>query len=140
MNLRLVFGTVSVLFAVQVAAPWVQTARAQNAAPTTSASAPAPAATGQVVGPQSQPQVGVPVIVEGPKGRTHAFTDSKGVWSLYNLEPGQYRVKPAISSAADSNAAVTFTVEEPGVFGKIFGSAPKAVSTSAIMLNKDFSQ
>ena len=141
MNRRLIFGTMGVLLAMQAATPWIQIAEAQNAAaPAANVSSPAPAATGKVVGPQSQPQAGVPVIIEGPMGKTHAFTDSKGDWSLYNLEPGEYHVKPAITSSTDSGEPVTFTVKERGVFGKIFGSEPPAVTTQAIKLNKAFSQ
>jgi hypothetical protein len=140
MRLRLVFSVAGVLLAMQAAPPCIQMAGAQNAAPpAANTSSLAPAATGRIVGPQSQPQAGVPVIVEGPMGKTHAFTDSKGDWSLYNLEPGEYRVKPAISSAADGEP-VMFTVKERGVFGKIFGSEPPAVTTSVIQLNRDFNQ
>jgi len=51
------------------------------------------AATGIVVGPNGQPEVGVPLKVEGPQGKTLAVTDEKGKWSLYNLAPGSYKVE-----------------------------------------------
>lgn len=141
MNIRLAFSAAGILFATQAVVPCIQIASAQtNAAPAANASSIAPAATGAVVGPGSQPQAGVPVIVEGPMGKTHAFTDSKGNWSLYNLEPGEYHVKAAMGSAADPGNPVVFTVKERGVFGKIFGSEPPAVTTSAIKLNQEFKQ
>jgi len=71
-------------------------------------STPAPSATGKVVGPDAKPQVGVPIVVKGQKGTTTAFTDGKGEWSLYNLEPGKYAVGPAVTSNAPQ---VEFTVE-----------------------------
>jgi hypothetical protein len=141
MNIRLAFRAAGVLFAMQAVVPCIQIADAQtSAAPAANASSLAPAATGKVVGPGSQPQAGVPVIVEGPMGKTHAFTDSKGDWSLYNLEPGEYHVKAAMGSVADPSNPVVFTVKERGVFGKIFGSEPPAVTTSVIKLNQDFKQ
>jgi hypothetical protein len=141
MNIGLAFGTVCVLFAMQAFAPSIQTAQAQTSvAPAANTSSLVPAATGKVVGPGSQPQAGVPVIVEGPMGKTHAFTDSKGDWSLYNLEPGEYHVKAAMDSVADPSNPVAFTVKERGVFGKIFGSEPPSVTTSAIKLNQEFKQ
>jgi hypothetical protein len=141
MSLRLILATLGVLFAFQAAAPCIGTAEAQNAAaPASNASPPAPAATGKVVGPEARPQAGVPIIIEGPRGKTHAFTDAKGDWSLYNLEPGEYEVKPAVSSAAVSDEPVTFTVKERGVFGRMFGGESAAVATPAIKLNKDFNQ
>jgi hypothetical protein len=136
MNIRLLVGTTAVLFAVQTVVPCIETAQAQSGA--ASASSVTPAATGKVVGPESQPQAGVPVVIEGPMGKTHAFTDAKGDWSLYNLEPGEYNVKAATGRAAGE--AVQFTVKDRGVFGKLFGSAPTAVTTSAIKLNQEFKQ
>jgi hypothetical protein len=134
---RFAFGA---LLAMQAIVP-TQIALAQNSTPpAASASTVAPAATGKVVGPESQPQPGVPVIVEGPNGKTHAFTDAKGDWSLYNLEPGQYQVRAAINPPGVANDAVEFTVKDRGVFGRIFGSAPSVVTTSAIKLHKDFAQ
>jgi hypothetical protein len=141
MNIRLAFCAAGVLLAMQAVASFVPTAEAQtSASPAANVSSIAPAATGAVVGPGSQPQAGVPVIVEGPMGKTHAFTDSKGNWSLYNLEPGEYHVKAAMGSVAEPSDPVVFTVKERGVFGKIFGSEPPAVTTSAIKLNQDFKQ
>lgn len=139
MKRHLFFGAMSILCGMQLVAPFVPTAAAQNsAAPAASTSVPAPAATGKVVGPQSQPQAGVPVIVQGPMGKTHVFTDSKGNWSLYNLEPGEYHVTAGM--AADPGDPVSFTVKQRGVFSKIFGSEPPSVTTSAIKLNKEFKQ
>jgi hypothetical protein len=91
-------------------------------------------ASGKVVGPNAEPQVGVPVVVEGPAGKTHAFTDANGNWSLYNLSPGTYQVRPAV----DNNQQVDFTVKNKGIFGNIFGSPPSAVYTSDIKLNRNY--
>lgn len=91
-------------------------------------------ASGKVVGPSSEPQAGVPVVVEGPTGQTHAFTDANGNWSLYNLSPGTYKVKPAV----DDSQRVDFTVKNKGLFGKIFGSDSSAVYTSDIKLNRNY--
>ena len=49
-----------------------------------------PSAIGKVIGPDSKPQPGVPLEVTGPEGKTTAFTDQNGQWSLYNLTPGLY--------------------------------------------------
>jgi hypothetical protein len=91
-------------------------------------------ASGKVVGPTAEPQAGVPVVVEGPTGKTHAFTDADGNWSLYNLSPGTYKVKPAV----DDGQLVDFTVKNKGMFSKIFGSDSSAVYTSDIKLNKNY--
>ncbi|CAN5527552.1 hypothetical protein BH11PSE4_BH11PSE4_12010 [soil metagenome] len=100
------------------------------------ASAGASAATGKVIGPNSEPQVGVPVVVQGPAGTTQAFTDAKGNWSLYNLQPGDYQVKPAVG--ANSNASVSFSVKERGLVNRWLGSEPKEITTSVMKLDKDF--
>jgi hypothetical protein len=81
-------------------------ASAQNASQPTPT--PTPSATGKVVGPDAKPQVGVPIVVKGPGGTTTAFTDYKGQWFLYNLLPGEYEVKPAVTS---DHQQVMFTVE-----------------------------
>jgi hypothetical protein len=52
-------------------------------------------ATGEVVTSNGQPAPGVPLKVEGSKGGTTVFTDANGKWSVYNLSPGTYLVKPA---------------------------------------------
>jgi len=91
-------------------------------------------ASGKVVGPSFEPQAGVPVVVEGPTGKTHAFTDANGNWSLYNLSPGNYKVSPAV----DDSQRIDFTVKNKGVFGKMFGSDPSAVYTSDIKLNRNY--
>jgi hypothetical protein len=57
-----------------------------------------PVATGKVVEPDLKPAAGVPLQIVGPKGTTFAFTDENGNWSLYNLEPGAYQVKPGWAS------------------------------------------
>ena len=44
-----------------------------------------PSAKGKVIGPNNQPQVGVPVTIEGPLGKTVAITDKSGMWSIYKL-------------------------------------------------------
>jgi hypothetical protein len=86
----------------------VQPSSAQGTAPTTSESTTAPAATGKVVGPDSKPPAGVPIQVTGPEGKTTAFADQNGNWSLYNLVPGTYQIKPA--------AGVTTTAQTPDDF------------------------
>lgn len=68
-------------------------------------------ATGKVVDPAGQPQKGVPVKIEGPLGKTFVFTDSKGVWSLYNLPSGDYRIQMVGPKATD-DASLAFTVKE----------------------------
>ena len=77
-------------------------------------------ATGKVVGPDSEPQPGVPVEVVGPQGTTTAFTDANGAWWLYNLEPGTYRVKPAVPGT--TQAPAHFTVTNPSLIGGLFGA------------------
>lgn len=95
------------------------------------------AATGKVIGPDAAPQVGVPVIVSGPAGVTHAFTDAKGNWSVYNLAPGDYQVKPALKAAGE--ASVNFSVKDRGLIGRLLGSETD-ITTSAMRLNHDFQQ
>lgn len=73
--------------------------------------APPPSATGKIVGPDSKPQAGVPLEVTGPEGRTTAFTDQNGQWSLYNLRQGNYRVKPLGGSTAPGQATANFTIK-----------------------------
>jgi hypothetical protein len=67
------------------------------------------AATGVVVGTNGQPKAGVPLRVEGPQGKTHAITDEKGTWSLYNLAPGSYKVE-ALEKGAQSDT-INFDVK-----------------------------
>ena len=122
----------SVSIALAVVATLASGARAQNAAPTAPGVA---AATGVVVGPSAEPQVGVPVVVQGPKGVTQAFTDAKGSWRLYNLPPGEYKVKPATNAATD--ASVSFTVKEQGVFDRMFGKEPPQITTNVMKLDRD---
>jgi hypothetical protein len=107
---------------------------------TTTPSAGSAAATGQVVGPNSKPQAGIPVVVVGPQGKTHAFTDAKGSWSLYNLKPGTYSVQPTEGMKAGSDQSVSFTVKEKGLFEKLFGSNNTTVYASELKLPKDFQQ
>ena len=71
--------------------------------------------SGRVVGPGDQPKAGVPIQVEGPLGTTHVFTDINGNWSLYNVQPGTYAVRPA-GKVASPNPGVQFTVKEFGLF------------------------
>jgi|SRR5579872_880356 len=80
-----------------------------------------PAATGKVIGPDSKPQAGVPIQVTGPEGQTTAFTDAHGNWSLYNLTPGTYQIKPGAGAATAQSK--TFTIEQAGLFGSLFGGS-----------------
>jgi hypothetical protein len=66
-----------------------------------------PAATGVLMGPDSKPKAGVPLLVLGPQGKTTVFTDRNGKWSLYNLAPGTYQVQPPAGMTTDRP---TFTV------------------------------
>jgi hypothetical protein len=77
-----------------------------------------PSATGKVIGPDSKPQPGVPVEVTGPQGKTTAFTDQNGQWSLYNLEPGDYKVKPVAPMAPDQKTSVDFKISGKGWLDK----------------------
>lgn len=80
-------------------------------------------ATGKVVGPTAQPQVGVPVQVQGPVGKSYAFTDKDGVWSLYNLPAGDYSVQPIGTFAVGRGKIVSFTVRDPGIWTSLAGGA-----------------
>jgi hypothetical protein len=93
---------------------------------------PAPSATGKVVGPDAKPQIGVPIVVNGPSGTTTAFTDYKGEWSLYNLRPGRYEVKPAVTP---SQSQVIFTVEGAG---PLWSKQQNTYRASDMKLNKDW--
>jgi hypothetical protein len=75
-----------------------------------------PSATGKVIGPDSKPQPGVPLEVTGPEGKTTAFTDQNGQWSLYNLKPGDYSVKPVTPMASDQNTTADFKIIGKGWF------------------------
>jgi hypothetical protein len=104
------------------------------------AQASAPVASGVVVGPDSKPQAGVPIVVQGPHGKTVAYTDANGKWSLYNLPPGDYQVQP-VPGAAASSGPVSFTVKQPGLFDKLLGSPQQQTFTgSEIKLDKAFKQ
>jgi hypothetical protein len=82
----------------------------------------APAATGKVVGPDSKPLAGVPIQVVGPEGATTAFTDASGTWSLYNLVPGTYQVRPAVGKTEINQPTIGFTVSPKGLFGSNQGN------------------
>lgn len=97
-------------------------------------------AVGKVVGPNSEPQSGVPVMVEGPRGKTFAFTDQNGDWSLYNLDPGTYQVQPVQGTLASTLQPVVFTVKEKSFFGKLFGGEEKPIGASEIRLKEQFKQ
>jgi hypothetical protein len=97
-------------------------------------------ATGKVVGPNEEPQAGVPVTVKGPMGKTHAFTEAKGNWSLYNLAPGKYQVQPAPGTTDSADESVAFTVEDKGFFDKLFGGKQAVVLTPEIKLDREFRQ
>lgn len=75
-----------------------------------------PVATGKVVGPTDEPQAGVPVQVQGPVGKSYAFTDKDGVWTLYNLPAGDYMVVPVGSLAVNGSKVASFTVRERGLW------------------------
>jgi hypothetical protein len=90
--------------------------------------------TGRVVGRSNQPQAGVPVQVQGPLGTTHVFTDLNSNWSLYNVQPGTYAVRPA-GNASSQSPAVQFTVKESGFFGKLSGSSDTKFSAPEIKLD-----
>lgn len=76
--------------------------------------------TGEVKSPSEQPLSGVPVIVEGPEGKSVLFTDKEGRWTLYNAPAGDYSVQaiiPQANATADATApSVPFTIEEKGFF------------------------
>jgi hypothetical protein len=67
-----------------------------------------PAATGVLMGPNSKPQAGVPLLVLGPQGKITVFTDRNGKWSLFNLAPGRYEVQPPAGMTTDPS---TFTIQ-----------------------------
>ena len=100
---------------------------------TVHAQAPAPAATGKVVGASGQPAGGVPLQVQGPAGKTVVFTDTEGQWSLYNLPAGTYTVAPLTKPTA-SDQPVEFSVKDKGVVDKLFGGTAPAYSASDIKL------
>jgi hypothetical protein len=75
-----------------------------------------PSAIGKIIGPDSKPQPGVPLEVTGPEGKTTAFTDQNGQWSLYNLKPGDYTVKPVAPMAPDQKTIADFTIPGKGWF------------------------
>jgi hypothetical protein len=64
------------------------------------------AATGQVVGPNGQPEPGVALRVEGQKSVV-VLTDNNGYWALYNLPVGQYTIQPVTGSSQRQTFAVT---------------------------------
>jgi hypothetical protein len=101
-------------------------------AQSTSQPTPAPSATGKVVGPDAKPQIGVPMVVQGPSGTTTAFTDDKDQWFLYNLKPGKYEVKPAVTP---SQPQVIFTVEGTGMF---WSKQQNTYRASDMKLNRDW--
>jgi hypothetical protein len=83
-----------------------------------------PVATGKVIGPDLKPEPGIPVQVVGPEGKkTFAFTDADGSWSLYNLAPGTYEVKPGPGwSTIATQQPINFTVKQPGFWEELFGT------------------
>jgi Carboxypeptidase regulatory-like domain len=96
-------------------------------------SEPPASATGTVIGPDSKPQPGVPVQVNGPNGRTTVFTDANGKWSLYNLAPGTYQVQPGPGVTMTNQAPMNFTIDKSG----LFGSTP-TYNTSVMKLDKEW--
>jgi hypothetical protein len=138
MRTCLIRGVVCVLIAGPAVVPYASAQTGTQNSPVGTASEPL-VATGKVVGPGSQPQAGVPVMVEGPQGKTHLFTDAKGNWSLYNLPPGNYQVRP-VSGAATTTQPIEFTVKEKGLLDKLFGGEQNSIRASEIKLDKDFKQ
>jgi hypothetical protein len=96
------------------------------------------AATGTVLGPDAAPQAGVPLQVQGPLGQTHVFTGKDGTWSLYNLPPGKYEVKPVDGATTSTNKTVGFTVKDAGFFDKLTGGTQKAVVVPQITVDRKF--
>lgn len=110
---------------------------AQGLEPTTSETTTAPAATGKVVGPNSKPQAGVPIQVTGPAGKTTAFTDEHGNWSLYNLAPGTYQIKPAAGLTTTTQTPKSFTVQQTGFLGNLLGGS-KTYYATEMKLDKNW--
>ncbi|MBO3760806.1 carboxypeptidase-like regulatory domain-containing protein [Ciceribacter sp. L1K22] len=79
--------------------------------------------TGEVKTPTAEPLAGVPVIIEGPEGKSVLFTDKEGRWTLYNAPAGDYSVQAVVPDerVADVAPTVPFSIEEKGFF-KSFGS------------------
>jgi len=93
-------------------------------------------ATGTVVGPTSQPEPGIPVELTGPLGTDFfAVTDQNGRWTVYNLPAGHYNVQAAGSYKA-SESHTSFTVEDQGVWQRLFGGAKNTIETPQIRANK----
>jgi|GEM_PF-6462459 hypothetical protein len=92
--------------------------------PATYAFAQSAEVTGEVKTPDEQPVVGVPVIVEGPEGKSVLFTDKEGRWTLYNAPAGDYSVQaiapesglPPKEGTESNTATVPFKIEEKGFF------------------------
>lgn len=113
-------------------------ASAQTPTPTTPATAPSAgstAAKGTVVDPSDKPQAGVPVQIVGPPGQTVAITDKNGTWSVYNLPPGDYKVKALNAENPNSGKMVTFSVKEQSFWSKLTGSAKDTVKSPQIKLD-----
>jgi len=113
--------------------PSAQPSAASNQTTQSNQSSPA-SATGTVVGPDSQPQAGIPIQVNGPEGQTTVFTDEKGKWSLYNLSPGTYQAKPLARSGGASQATINFTISKSGLFG-----SSATYNASVMKLDKNWS-
>ncbi|MBR0555137.1 carboxypeptidase regulatory-like domain-containing protein [Ciceribacter sp. L1K23] len=79
--------------------------------------------TGEVKTPTAEPLAGVPVIIEGPEGKSVLFTDKEGRWTLYNAPAGDYSVQAIMpqASVTDAVPSVPFTIEEKGLFSN-FGA------------------
>ncbi len=121
------------------AAPSAQPSSAQGMSATATETTTAPAATGKVVGPDSKPQAGVPIQVTGPEGKTTAFTDVHGNWSLYNLAPGTYKIKPAASVTTTAQTPTTFTIQPSGFFkGLLGGSKNPTYYATEMKLDKNW--
>ena len=62
---------------------------------------------GRVVDDNGAPQANVPVYLELPKGPIVAFTDARGVFQFFNLEPGQHTV------FVKGGSKVSFNYQDP---------------------------
>ncbi len=134
--MRIIFIVVA-MFGFVVVQPSVICAQQLNPSGNIATTDSGSSVTGKVIGPGNQPQAGVPVQVEGPLGKTHVFTDANGNWSLYNVPPGTYAVRPVGNTLATQGQATDFTVKEPGFFEKVTGDK-KVLYAPEMKLDKQF--
>lgn len=96
--------------------------------------------TGEVTTQAMEPVPGVPVVINGPEGRSVLFTDKKGRWTLYNAPAGEYSAEailpdsmvtweppPAGDLSGDarppSPPTASFTIDEKSIFSTLGGSS-----------------